>query len=833
MANSLDPIFGQINNAITGLYSAMGSLQTAITNGSPTGFPSGKGGAKGVISSSYNMDFYDKKAGAGRISDTQLLNKLLIEQFKYSKKYNSENKKIEENEKKIASLKAKYNDSILENDKLDLAIKKQIQAISEKTDKRGLNNMEARLSRLKSEKAISDENTKKEKEEYSKALKKEEIATKMRLTWDDAKEATKNKAIGVVNKAASGMLDFVKNTISMAFEQDSIMSKLAANYALTKNESFALKKNILTASIETAAWGVNTEDLVKMQSTYTDELGRSVMLGEDGMTSLAKMGVATGIGVEGAAQMAGEMELFGISAEDAAASVENLMQSSKKVGVSASVATKKLNDNLKISNSYTFKNGVQGVKDMTIYSTKFRINMQSIATLADKISSPEGAIETAANLQVLGGSFAQMADPLKMLDQGINDMEGLTQTYKKMLDGVAKINSKTGDVVVGGYDRLRVKAAAAAMGVSFDEMMESARTIAKRSAIEADVNINPNIKGASEETKNLIASLAEFNKKNGGFQISVGGRQPVMLSKLSKEDIDMLQPKDQIVELQTIAENTIGISETLKNNFNKLVQSLMPTLIGYIKGIGDYLIPVIKSITGDLSKPGAQGKVGSTLKGAGWGAGLGALAGAVFGTMVEPGGGTIFGAQLGSMLGTGVGGWIGSHFGGDSADDLIIPSNGGKPIFLNKKDDVFAMKPGGAIANAIMPRKNSNSSLGILDWNDNSLPNIGSTLFAKTSSSPVGVVSPNQDVNNIYGGVSKSQSGIYVGNGTSNIGGTITHNIQGSISLIGGNSSTKISASELIKDQQFVRELTRIIGGQANRDKNGGRYSGPLTNDSF
>jgi hypothetical protein len=266
----------------------------------------------------------------------------------------------------------------------------------------------------------------------------------------------------------------------------------------------------------------------------------------------------------------------------------------------------------------------------------------------------------------------------------------------------------------------------------------------------------------------------------------------------------------------------------------------MPTLIGYIKGIGDYIIPVIKSITGDLSKPGAQSKVGSTLKGAAWGAGLGALGGAVFGSFLEPGVGTIMGAQIGSMIGTGLLGWLGSKFGGDSdtdsANDLIIPSNGGKPIFLNSKDDVFAMKPGGAIASAIMPRKNSNSSLGILDGNDSSLSNIGSidsTLFAKTSSDPVGVVSPNQDVNNLYGGVSKSQSGIYVGNGTSNIGGTITHNIQGSISLIGGNSSTKISASELIKDQQFVRELTRIIGGQTNRDKNGGRYSGPLTNDSF
>ena len=58
--------------------------------------------------------------------------------------------------------------------------------------------------------------------------------------------------------------------------------------------------------------------------------------------------------------------------------------------------------------------------------------------------------------------------------------------------------------------------------------------------------------------------------------------------------------------------------------------------------------------------------------------------------------------------------------------------------------------------------------------------------------------------------------------------GSIEHVIKGEIKISGGNTSTKLDVNELLKNPEFVKELTAIIANQFNRDNNGGVYSGNL-----
>jgi len=248
--------------------------------------------------------------------------------------------------------------------------------------------------------------------------------------------------------------------------------------------------------------------------------------------------------------------------------------------------------------------------------------------------------------------------------------------------------------------------------------------------------------------------------------------------------------------------------------------------------IGDFtkvILPPLKQLLGDAGSSSGQSRALPTIKGAGIGGAIGGVGGGILGGLTLGPAGIIPGAYIGAGLGAAAGGIIGNRFGTPTkANDMVIPSGGGSPIMLNSKDDVFAMKPGGAIANVL-----GSNNIGVNKNSDplSNIGDVGSLLFAKASGAQAGVLSSNPDVNKTYGGVAQGRSSS--GGGNNSMSGNIAHNIQGSISLIGGNSSTKISASELVKDQQFVRELTRIIGNQMNRDNNGGRYSGALTNDSF
>lgn len=124
---------------------------------------------------------------------------------------------------------------------------------------------------------------------------------------------------------------------------------------------------------------------------------------------------------------------------------------------------------------------------------------------------------------------------------------------------------------------------------------------------------------------------------------------------------------------------------------------------------------------------------------------------------------------------------------------MVIPSDG-KPIILNKKDDIFAMKEGGVIMEALKP---------------------------------------STQVNKTFSNVEEKRSNIYVG-GEQKMNGNINLNVNGSIDLRTPSGNVgKIDVKELLKDQQFIRELTRIIGNQMNRDINGGKFMGGLVNEAL
>lgn len=819
----------------------------------------------------------DADGGNKKSSNLTSLGKYLSENLKKQEDYKRILSEIADKEKDIINLKKENNNEESIATKLAQNLTKLETIRKDKAGKYGEDQKKYRKKiieeikqenklLLSQEKIINEKNelVKKQskiEEEYKKKNKLKYKADETLQKIKSLKDTKTFQKVGEIAKdqarqltgISGGFWGFVNKTLSSLWEQDSVMSKLSANYALSKKESGVLKQNITKAAIQTSVLGVKTADLVKMQTSYTDEVGRSVLLSTNGMIKLAEMGVATGIGAEGAAVMAAQFERFGYSVEETYNTVEDMVEMAKKSGVSSSVVSKKLGENLKIANSYTFKGGMKGVADMTVFSERLKINMSTIASFADKISTPEGAIQTAASLQVLGGSFAAMADPMRLLNQGITDMEGLTDTYSKMLKGVAKIDKQTGEVTINGYDRLRVKAAAEAMGVNFDEMMQSARLSAKKDAISLEIDMIPKLKNVDDDTKNIIASLAQFDKNKQQFTVNVNGKQTV-LNDLTDETIKTLQPEDQSLNLRVIAQNTLGISDIIQNGFESLMATIVNKLMPVVNTIAEKLIEIFSKIAKILGGGGDGGGVvgslttGGKMVGKGLTNGLGKFGGDMLAKTIGKSKGKLgvkalgmAGKQipvLGTLFDVGFaindlvhGDWAGAGMnlaaGGaglldlvpglqgvgtvasmgidaanvarelgafHKADDVYFPSKG-KPVLLNSKDEVLAMKPGGAVQQALSPSVN----------------------HTKT-----------------YTGASPGYSGVYSSGGNnSSVNGNVGLNINGTINLTGGSTTTKLDINELLKDKNFVREISRIIGNQINRDNNGGKYSGSLSKNSI
>ena len=77
---------------------------------------------------------------------------------------------------------------------------------------------------------------------------------------------------------------------------------------------------------------------------------------------------------------------------------------------------KTVGDNVKLINSYNFRNGVEGFTNMVARSQALRINMADVTSLAGKLLDPSEAINLAAEFQMLGGAVGALADPFQLMN---------------------------------------------------------------------------------------------------------------------------------------------------------------------------------------------------------------------------------------------------------------------------------------------------------------------------------------------------------------------------------------------------------------------------------
>lgn len=384
-------------------------------------------------------------------------------------------------------------------------------------------------------------------------------------------------------KIGTTLINSIKPIISFYLQQEEAITKITASLALNNDELTLYRKNIIaTAPVTATLYNKTAKDLTEMQQTYIEASGRNIRASSEGLTQLAEMSRILGSNT-GAGKFASNFEQFGLSIQSSSEFMEKIMNTAKKSGVNASESLDHIVSNLKIATSYSFKGGLDSFAQMQIYSDKLKINMNEVAKLSDKVSSPQGAIETSAKLQVLGGGFAANADPMRMLYEGINDFAGMTRRYQKMTSDLMVFNKKTGEAnFTNGYERIRAQAGAEAMGLDFNEMVTTAQIQAKRNAIEQSSAFKKNsfISALSPEDRssieNIITSQAQYNKTSGQFQVTGANGKLTDINNLNKEDLEFIKPQE--VHLANIARNTLSIQEMMSGAQNGILSQFSKTI---------------------------------------------------------------------------------------------------------------------------------------------------------------------------------------------------------------------------------------------------------------
>jgi len=380
-----------------------------------------------------------------------------------------------------------------------------------------------------------------------------------------------------IGRGVVGAFKSVKGMSKELLKEMKAVQMTEQSMGILSKQSDAFRMNMYRAAGTTSQLGVSAGDLAKMQGSYSDQVGRSVQLSQQGLIAMSEMTKGTMMGAEGAAEMAASMDSFGVSVVGTKEIVEEMMNTSSKMGVNSVKVTANLKKNMQLANRFHFKDGVNGMVRLAASAAKLHLDMDGIASMADKVFRPEGAIEMASRLQTMGGEFAKLGDPFQLMFKARNDFEGFANDIGAATKEFAKFNKESGEFEISGLGYDRIKEISDITGISAEKLAEMGRETAKIEQIEMNVGA-----GMDEESTAFISSIAQFNKDTNQWEAFFDG------ANRNIRELDAQRVKEMVAEKQTLkerAKQAQTFDETWSNLKNTFKTLLFPILNGLSEGL--------------------------------------------------------------------------------------------------------------------------------------------------------------------------------------------------------------------------------------------------------
>jgi hypothetical protein len=251
---------------------------------------------------------------------------------------------------------------------------------------------------------------------------------------------------------------------------------------------------------------------------------------------------SAGITAEDMGNLVEAFDTMGVGVEGAVSSVDDLADKARGLGLNVGAFLSTTAKNLKLVNSYGFKDGVEGLTRMVARAQALRIDMTSVKGLAADLLNPEKAIELAAEFQNLGGAFAGLGDAYQLMNLGQNDMEGLQNAIIDATKASVQFNSQTKSFEISALEMRRLRAVAEATGLDYEKIADTAKLAAKETRAFEDIKFLD----VDSDKKQLIANLAKLNK-DGKLEIQL----PNMEKAVELTELNAKQVKDAYDQLKT------------------------------------------------------------------------------------------------------------------------------------------------------------------------------------------------------------------------------------------------------------------------------------------
>ena len=204
-------------------------------------------------------------------------------------------------------------------------------------------------------------------------------------------------------------------------------------------------------------------------------MGRAFQISPEAIVALDALRVGLDLSSSDLSSLIKQFDIMGVGVEDATGQIEEMSKVARGMGLNVSKFMGSVAGNLKMANTFKFRDGVQGFTRMAAQAQRLHFDMSQISKMATDLFDPEAAIDMAANFQIMGGAMGDLTDPFRLMYLATNDIGGLQDAIVGAAEASVMFNEETGEFDVSSTELRRMKAMADQLGMSLEDLLQQRR----------------------------------------------------------------------------------------------------------------------------------------------------------------------------------------------------------------------------------------------------------------------------------------------------------------------------------------------------------------------
>ena len=324
---------------------------------------------------------------------------------------------------------------------------------------------------------------------------------------------------------------------------------------------------------------------------------RNVVANEEEIKSLFAASKILGISAQ---DITNSFLNVGVGIEEMSEKLNDSIDYVRGIGGNARQVMQDVQKNMDQMNRYQFEGGVVGLTKMAAQASMLRFNMSDTFAMAEKVLSPEGAIEVASAFQRLGVAAGNLVDPFALMNASINDPGALQDSLAEVSKQYTFFDEKSKTYKMNPQGVLILREMEQAAGLSAGSLSKMGLAAAELDDRLEAVN-EAGLSIVNEEDKQYLANIAKLGK-DGTYQVTLKDGTQKELADLSQPEFEKLieAQKSGPKTMEELQRAQLSVDEIMKND----VAAIKYAVLGGIltdKNIQDLLegTRTIADITGE------------------------------------------------------------------------------------------------------------------------------------------------------------------------------------------------------------------------------------------